>query len=78
MPAFPEERGVLVWNGGAEQRYYGYELRFWCWNSSYDPTGPIQVIYKEGRNSLAINTFASPLVLAFLNDFIKFTGQSQA
>jgi len=45
-------------------------------NSSYDPSGSVQVIYEEGRGALAINTFALNLIVLFMNDFVaKFAKQ---
>lgn len=39
-------------------------------NTSYDPTGSVQLLYEEGRNALAIDEFGYPSVLSFLNSFV--------
>lgn len=48
-------------------------------NSTYDPTGAIQVYFEEGRNALAIDEFMLPQVNAFLLAFEnEFAKQKQA
>lgn len=39
-------------------------------NATYDPTGSIHMIYEEGRNALAIDEYAYPEALSFLNSFV--------
>ncbi|KAG0646341.1 Nitrosoguanidine resistance [Hyphodiscus hymeniophilus] len=39
-------------------------------NTSYDPTDAIHLIYEEGRNALAIDEYAYPLAVSFLNSFV--------
>jgi hypothetical protein len=48
-------------------------------NTSYDPSGSVQMIYEEGRGALVINDFAYPVLLMFLNEFVmRFAKQKQA
>ena len=66
--------GVVIQSNATTAMNYAYNTG----NSSYDPTGSIQLIYEEGRNALTINNSAYPKILSFMNDFVlKFTKQKQ-
>jgi hypothetical protein len=58
--------GLVVQANATKAMNYAYSVG----NTSYDPTGSIQMIYEEGRNALAIDEFVYPIVLSFLNSFV--------
>lgn len=58
--------GIVIQANATTAMNHAYETG----NASYDPTGAVHVIYGEGRNSLAISTFAYPQLLSFMNSFV--------
>ncbi len=66
--------GIVVQANATTAMNYAYDTG----NTSYDPTGSVHVIYEEGRNALAIDEFALPVVTSFMNDFVlSFAQQKQ-
>lgn len=66
--------GLVVQANATTAMNYAYNTG----NTSYDPSGSIHLIYEEGRNALAIDEYAYPLIVTFMTDFVmKFTKQKQ-
>jgi hypothetical protein len=66
--------GIVVQANATTAMNYAYNEG----NTSYDPTGSVHVIYEEGRNALAIDEYAYPAILTFMNSFVlQFTKQKQ-
>ncbi|KAE8451340.1 hypothetical protein EG329_003969 [Mollisiaceae sp. DMI_Dod_QoI] len=67
--------GIVVQANATTAMNYAYNEG----NTSYDPTGSVHVIYEEGRNSLAIDEFAYPALITFMNSFVMlFAKQKQS
>lgn len=66
--------GIVVQANATTAMNYAYNEG----NTSYDPTGSVHIIYEEGRNALAIDEYAYPAALTFMNSFVlEFTKQKQ-
>ncbi|KAF8860058.1 hypothetical protein BDZ45DRAFT_741661 [Acephala macrosclerotiorum] len=67
--------GIIIQANATTAMNYAYNEG----NTSYDPTGSVHVIYEEGRNTLAIDEYAYPAVITFMNSFVmQFAKQKQA
>ncbi|CCG82556.1 Putative uncharacterized protein [Taphrina deformans PYCC 5710] len=67
--------GIIVQSNATTLMNYAYQNG----NTTYDPTGAIQVIYAEGRNSLVIAEFLLPQLNTFMSGFVaQFSKQKQA
>lgn len=58
--------GIVVQANATTAMNYAYNEG----NTSYDPSGSVHVIYEEGRNALAIDEYAYPAVMTFMNSFV--------
>lgn len=66
--------GIVIQANATTAMNYAYNEG----NTSYDPTGSVHIIYEEGRNALAINEYAYPAILTFMNSFVQqFAKQKQ-
>jgi len=66
--------GIVIQSNATTAMNHAYNVG----NSTYDPSGSVQMIYEEGRNALAINTLGYGPITSFLNDFVmKFAKQKQ-
>lgn len=66
--------GIVIQANATTAMNYAYNEG----NTSYDPTGSVHVIYEEGRNALAIDEYAYPLVLDLMNSFVlQFAKEKQ-
>lgn len=57
---------IVIQANATKAMNYAYETG----NTTYDPTGSVHLYYGEGRNALAIDEFAYPALMSFLNSFI--------
>lgn len=66
--------GIVVQANATTAMNYAYNTG----NTSYDPKGSVHIIYEEGRNSLAINEYAYPAMIGFMDSFVfAFAKQKQ-
>jgi len=66
--------GIVIQSNATTAMNYAYNNG----NASYDPSGSVQLVYEEARNSLVIGGLGYPNVISFLNDFVlSFTKQKQ-
>jgi len=65
---------IVIQSNATTAMNYAYNVG----NTSYDPTGSVHFLYEEGRNALAIDEFAYPAAIKFLDSFIlEFAQQKQ-